>query len=149
MAQEYPIPKCLWESLDAVLYSKGISMAKEIAKELKVPVQPLLALLKKEEGAKFIIAPDSDTNTYQCQAIIQNNSTLMRCRSATLGLVAKFCGVHERLSKDVPTNLLTVRRVITAETIYMANNNVVYTLNGYRSGVIYGNKLKIFQIEEA
>ena len=147
MAQEYPILQCLWESLDAVLYSKGVSLAKEIAKELKVPVQPLLSLLNKEEGAKFIIAPDDSSNTYQCQATVQNGSTLMRCRCATLGLVTKFCVVHERCANDVPTSLPMVQRIISPEAIYMAKDNAVYTLNGKRCGILYGTKLRLFEIQ--
>jgi hypothetical protein len=147
MTQEYPIPKCLWESLDAVLYSKGISLAKEIAKEMKVPLQPLLSLLNKEDRTKFIISPD-DNNTYQCQAIIQSGSTLMRCRCATLGLVAKFCFRHERCSNDITVNLPLVKRIIAPEGIYMAKGLIVYRLNGSRCGFIKDTRLSLFEIEE-
>jgi hypothetical protein len=147
MAQEYPIPRCLWESLDAVLYSKGVSLAKDIAKELKVPVQPLLGLLNKEEGAKFVIAPDDSSNTYQCQATIQNGTTLMRCRSATLGLVAKFCVSHERSLNDVPSGLQIVQRIISPDGIYMAKGSEVYRLNGTRCGLLHGTRLTLFQLD--
>ena len=143
----YPIPKSLWESLDAVLYSKGVSLAKEIAKELKVPVQPLLGLLNKEEGAKFVIAPDDSSNTYQCQATIQNGSTLMRCRCATLGLVGKFCVSHERSVSDIPSDLDTVQRVISPDGIYMAKGSEVYTLNGTRRGLLHGSRLTLFELQ--
>ena len=147
MAQEYPIPQCLWESLDAVLYSKGVSLAKEIAKELKLPVQPLLGLLNKEEGAKFIIAPDDSSNTYQCQATVQNGSTLMRCRCATLGLVGKFCVSHERSVSEIPVGLDTVQRVISPDGIYMAKGPEVYTMNGKRCGLLHGTRLTLFEME--
>jgi hypothetical protein len=147
MAQEYPIPQCLWESLDAVLYSKGVSLAKEIAKELKLPVQPLLGLLKKEEGAKFIITPDDSSNTYQCHATVQNGSTLMRCRCATLGLVGKFCVSHERSVSEVPIGLDTVQRVISSHGIYMAKGSEVYTLNAKRCGLLHGTRLTLFEME--
>ena len=147
MAQEYPIPQCLWESLDAVLYSKGVSLAKEIAKELKMPVQPLLGLLNKEEGAKFVIAPDDSSNTYQCQATIQNGTTLMRCRCATLGLVGKFCVSHERSANDVPASLPAVQRIISPGAIYMAKGPEVYTLNGNRCGLLHGSRLTLFQLD--
>jgi len=147
MAQEYSIPQCLWESLDAVLYSKGVSLAKEIAKELKVPVQPLLGLLNKEEGAKFVIAPDDSSNTYQCQATIQSGTTLMRCRCATLGLVAKFCVSHERSANDVPASLPIVQRIISPGAIYMAKGPEVYTLNGTRCGLLHGTRLTLFEVE--
>lgn len=147
MAQEYPIPQCLWESLDAVLYSKGVSLAKEIAKELKMPVQPLLGLLNKEEGAKFVIAPDDSSNTYQCQATIQNGATLMRCRCATLGLVGKFCVSHERSANDVPSGLQIVQRIISPHGIYMAKGPEVYRLNGTRCGLLHGSRLTLFELE--
>lgn len=147
MSQEYPIPKCLWESLDAVLYSKGVSLAKQIAKELKLPVQPLISVLNKEERGKFTIVTDSDDNTYQCSAIVQNGSTLMRCRSATLGLVAKFCSSHERGSKDIPVNIPLVKRIISPEGVYMAKGSTVYSLEGTRCGIIHNSRLTLFQIE--
>jgi hypothetical protein len=149
MAQEYTIPKCLWESLDAVLYSKGLSLAKELAKELGLPPQPLIAALNKEERAKFTIVPDDEANTYECQAIVQSGATLMRCRCATLGLVNKFCITHERQKSviDTPLGLPLVQRLIAPEATYMAKDSVVYTLNGSQCGVIKGTRLTIFDIE--
>ena len=150
MAQEYTIPKCLWESLDAVLYSKGLSLAKELAKELGLPPQPLIAALNKEERCKFTIVPDDEANTYECQAIVQSGATLMRCRCATLGLVAKFCITHERQKQiiDTPLNLPLMQRVIAPEAVYMAKDSLVYTLNGSQCGVIKGTRLTIFDIEQ-
>jgi hypothetical protein len=150
MAQEYTIPKCLWESLDAVLYSKGVSLAKEVAKELGLPSQPLIAILNKEERAKFTVVQDDEANTYQCPFIIQTGSTLMRCRCATLGLVTNLCVTHERQKHviETPLNLPLVQRIVAPEATYMAKDSIVYTLNGTQCGIIKGSRLTLFDIDQ-
>ena len=65
--EEYPIPKSLWESLEAVLFTKGNQLAKDLAKELNVPVQPLLAELRLRNSNKFVLIPDMEDTQYQCQ----------------------------------------------------------------------------------
>ena len=146
MSQEYSIPRCLWESLDAVLYSKGLSLAKELAKELGVSPQPLIAQLNTIERSKFTLIPDDEATSYQCKAPYYSGATIMRCRQPTLG-PSGFCSAHERSSSDVPANLPLVQRLITSEATYMAKDSLVYTLNGEQCGEIKGSKLKLFVIE--
>lgn len=148
MAQEYSIPRCLWESLDAVLYSKGISLAKELAKELGVPPQPLIAQLNAVERAKFTIIPDDDSTTYQCQEPINSGAIIMRCRQPTLS-ASKLCSIHERNSSVVPVNLPLVQRLVTSESTYVAKDSVVYSLDGTQCGKIKGDILTIFDISDA
>ena len=147
MSQEYSIPRCLWESLDAVLYSKGVSLAKELAKELGVSPQPLIAQLNAVERTKFTIIPDDDANTYQCQEPINSGAITMRCRQPTMS-VSKLCSHHERNSSVVPVNLPLVERVITSESTYVAKDSIVYSLDGTQCGKIKGDILKLFVISD-
>jgi hypothetical protein len=146
MSQEYSIPRCLWESLDAVLYSKGLSLAKELAKELGVSAQPLIAQLNTIERSKFTIIPDDEATTYQCKAPLHGSAVIQRCRQPVLG-PSGFCSAHERSSAVVPANLPLVQRVITSETTYMTHGTAVYTLNGEACGELKGTKLKLFVID--
>ena len=146
MSQEYSIPRCLWESLDAVLYSKGLSLAKELAKELGVSPQPLISQLNTIERSKFTIIPDDEATTYQCKAPHYSGATIMRCRQPLLGS-SGFCITHERSSATVPINLPLVHRLITSEATYMTQGSAVYTLNGDLCGELKGTKLKLFVIE--
>jgi len=147
MSQEYSIPRCLWESLDAVLYSKGVSLAKELAKELGVSPQPLIAQLNAVERTKFTIIPDDDANTYQCQEPISSGTVVMRCRQPTMS-VSKLCSHHERNSSVVPVNLPLVERIITSESTYVTKDSIVYSLDGTQCGKIKGDMLKIFVISD-
>lgn len=147
MSQEYSIPRCLWESLDAVLYSKGVSLAKEIAKELGVSPQPLIAQLNAVERTKFTIIPDDDANTYQCQEPISSGAVVMRCRQSTLN-PSKLCSQHERNSSAVPVNLPLVQRIVTSESTYVAKDSVVYSLDGTQCGKIKGDILTLFDISD-
>jgi hypothetical protein len=145
--QEYSIPRSLWESLDAIMHTKGIALAKEVAKELGLPPQPLIASLNTDERSKFTILPDEDDSQYQCQALVHHGATYMRCRCPMLGPAPRFCSKHERYSKDMTYDLPLVERLQTSEEILLHKDSVVYTLNGQRCGILRGQVLTRFQIE--
>ena len=147
--QEYPIPKALWESIDAVLFSKGLTLARELAKELGVSPKPLIDLLKADDRSKFTIVEDDEANMYQCPALIQSGIVYMRCRAPVLGLANKFCSGHERHPKDVPLDLPMVRRLITPEASYMVKGTEVISLNGRSCGYLKGTKAILFEIDDA
>jgi hypothetical protein len=142
----YSIPQTLWESLDAILFTKGQALAKEVAQELGVPVKPLLASLNTKERGKFTIIPDDDT-TYQCQALQQNGATLMRCRCPSLKPSPSFCQLHERYAMDVPRGLTRVRRIEGLDVPYLLNGNTVYTLGGEKCGLLKGSTITLFDID--
>jgi len=142
----YSIPQTLWESLEAVLFTKGQALAKEIAQELGVPAKPLLASLNVKEKGKFTIIPDDD-HTYQCQALQLNGATFMRCRCPSLKPSPSFCPLHERYAMDVPRGLTKVRRIEGLEVPYLLNGNTVYTLGGEKCGILKGSTITLFEID--
>lgn len=144
----YSIPQTLWESLDAILFTKGQALAKEVALELGVPVKPLLTSLNTRERGKFTILPDDDTSTYQCQALQLNGATFMRCRCPSLKPSPSFCSLHERYAMDVPRGLTKVRRIEGLEVPYLLNGNTVYTLGGEKCGLLKGSTITLFEIEK-
>jgi len=143
---EYTIPKTLWESLDGVLFNKGLVLAKEIAKELNVSAQPLIALLKSDDRSKFTLVSDDETCKYQCQSLIQCGSVYMRCRCPSLRVSPSLCSAHENGIRDVP-DLPRVQRLITPEAVYMAKGTKVFTLNGRQCGSYKNGKLTLFEID--
>ena len=147
MAQPYSIPRTLWESLDAVLFTKGMALAKEIAAELGVPAQPLVASLNTQDRGKFTILPDDEVTTYQCQALVHNGATFMRCRCPSLKPAPSFCSAHERYTIDVPRGLTQVRQISGSDVPYLLNGSNVYTLNGEKCGILKGSTVTLFQIE--
>jgi hypothetical protein len=143
----YTIPQTLWESLDAVLFTKGMTLAKEVAKELGVPDKPLIQLLKTQERTKFTIIPDDESTMYQCQALIKRGAVMTRCRCATLKPSPSYCSAHERYSPDIPRGLRTIRTIDGLEVPYALYGSDVFTINGEKCGILKGSKVTLFQIE--
>lgn len=149
MLQPYSIPKSMWESLEAVLFTKGIALAKEVAAELNVSPKEIIAHLKLEEGSKFILLPDDEDSVYQCQAITQHGTVYLRCRCPAFGSAPRFCGNHSSASTDVPC-LPLVKRLVAPEATYLYNpiQNNVHSLNGIECGTLKPNKIIIFEVQE-
>jgi hypothetical protein len=143
----YNIPRALWESLDAVLFTKGLALAKEIAAELKVPAQPLIQNLNTQERGKFTIIPDDEETMYQCEALIQNGATYLRCRCPTLKRSPAYCSAHERYNPDIPRGLRKVTCIKGSDVPYLLNESDIYTLNGEKCGILKGSTVTLFQIE--
>jgi hypothetical protein len=144
----YTIPRTLWESLDAVLFTKGMALAKEIAADLGVPAQPLIAALNTQERGKFTILPDDELTTYQCHALIKHGATFMRCRCPTLKPSPSYCSSHERYSPDIPRGLRNVRLVNGSDIPYVLYGSDIFTLNGEKCGYLKNQKITLFQIEK-
>ena len=143
--QSYPIQQGLWESIDAILFTKAIALAKDIANELNISPQPLIDSLKKEERGKFTIIPDDDTS-YQCCALVQRGLTQVRCRYPTLAHNPRLCSAHLSNTLDVP-KLPEVQRIITPDSEYILKGKDVLTLNGHQCGILKGSTLTLFEIE--
>jgi hypothetical protein len=143
----YSIPRALWESLDAVLFSKGLSLAKEVAKDLGVSPQALIQSLNVQERGKFTIIPDDEETTYQCHALVQNGATYMRCRCPSLKPYPGYCLAHEKYNPDVPKHLKKVRRIDGADVPYVVHETDIYSLNGKKCGILKGSTVTLFEIE--
>ena len=149
MSASYPIYQTLWESIDAVLFNKGVALAKEIAAELGVPAQTLIQELKKEERGKFTLISESDTTMYQCNALLHRGSVYMRCRCPTLG-PTRLCTSHSEINL-ISVDLPGMQRLVTPDSVYLldtSNRSAVYTVNGDQCGVLKGSTLTLFEISE-
>lgn len=142
--QSYPIQQGLWESIDAILFTKAIALAKDIAAELNLPAQQLIDILKKEERGKFTIIPDEDA-TYQCQALVHRGSAYMRCRYPTLNCSPR-CSAHLNYIAK-PLDLPEVQRIITPDSQeYLLKGSSVLTMSGNPCGILKGSRLTLFEI---
>jgi hypothetical protein len=149
MSQAYPIYQTLWESMDGILFNKALALAKDLAAELGVPPQELIAILKQEERSKFHLIPD-DEATYQCQALVQRGRINMRCRNPTLNSTS-VCGSHNHESRGLVKSVLPeLKRVSVDGSIYFTDNTAVYDIDGSKCGTLVGDgtAIKIFQIVE-
>ena len=149
MSQAYPIYQTLWESMDGILFNKAIALAKDLAAELGVPSQELIAILKQEERGKFNLIPDDDA-TYQCQALVQRGRINMRCRNPTLNSTS-LCSSHLHESRGLVKNSLPeLKRVAVDGSIYFTDDTAVYDMDGSKCGALIrgGTAIKLFQIVE-
>jgi hypothetical protein len=149
MTQAYPIPRSLWESLDAILFTKGIALAKEIAAELNVSAKDIISSLTAQDLGKFTFIPDEEGTVYQCEALTQHGAVYMRCRYPVLGSAPRVCSEHHGYSMEVP-KLPIMNRLVTPEAIYMYNKDTseVFSLNGILCGRMKGSKLLLFNIQD-
>ena len=147
MAQSYPIPRTLWESLDAIMFSKGLALAKDIAIEMGVQPQALISSLNTQERSKFTIVPDEETSMYQCQALIQHGAIYLRCRCPSLKPAPSYCLIHEKYSLEIKKSLPFVKRIITPEETLVEKEGIVYGLSGERRGLLKGAKVTLFEID--
>ena len=145
-SQPYPIYRSLWESLDAVLFAKGMALAKEIALELKVSPKELLASLVGKDRNKFIIIPDGDDESYQCEALVQKGVVYMRCRCPTLGTAPRLCNEHRDSAIIHNANLPIVNRMVCNDVTYLVKDTDVYTLDGNLCGKLQDETFIMFEI---
>ena len=135
--QAYPIPQCLWESLDAVLLTKGIVLAREIAAELKVSPKLLIKALNVQDRNQFALIADEEGTQYQCQALIQRGATLMRCRHPVIGVAPRICCAHEKYRIDYfQGNTELVQRVLGPAGQYFLKDKVLYNEYGSSVGIL-------------
>jgi len=149
MTQTYPIYQSLWDSLDTVLFTKGLALAKEISAELNIPVKEIIPYLSIQNNTQFTIIPDEENTVYQCQGLIKCGKVYMRCRTPVLGIAPRYCSKHIEAPIDLP-NLPVLKRYITPEQTYLVNpiTSESITVNGVQCGFIKENKLIHFDITE-
>jgi DNA-binding MarR family transcriptional regulator len=144
--EPFSVPRSIWESLEAVLHAKGQQLAKEIAKELKVQPQPLMAHLKAMELGKFILLPDTEDTLYQCEALLPQGQLLLRCKKPVFS-EDHLCSEHKGSSTSAP-NTQPVTRLSIGDTIYVLHGTRIETLEGVVCGMKHGQRVTLFDLTE-
>jgi len=147
--EPYSVPRSIWESLEAVLHAKGQQLAKEIARELNVPVQPLLAHLKTMEHGKMTIVPDVEDTLYQCEALTPHGAVFLRCKHSVFGEAPRFCNEHKLSHANTKEkgSLIPVTRLILRGQAYILNGSTILTLEGRICGVKKGSRTILYEEE--
>lgn len=143
--EAYSIPRSMWESLEAVLHAKGQQLAKEIAKELNVQPQPLLAHLKTMELGKFTLLPDTDDTLYQCEALCPHGAVLLRCKKPVLDQAPCLCSEHKGFVPANHSALRPVQRLILHGEAYILDGSSILTLAGAVCGIKKGTQFILFE----
>jgi hypothetical protein len=113
----YPVSKPLWESMEAVLLAHAKKLAKEVAKTLRQPEQPLLQAIGKETIPLYLVEMADPTNEeFLCQSLSTETEVAHVCRKPVLYGTAS-CPEHSRGQgqQSVPANLPRLHRFVTEE----------------------------------
>ena len=152
MATTIPIPKIYWDTFQAALQAQVKRLAKDVAKSLRQPEQPLLkailtekvdAYLFEEEGTEFI-----ELEAMRCKHKVpseKNGAVLEACRQPVL-LGKTACCLHLG-SKEPSTTVLKAYRVIKVEDdTYWLDGDKVLNDDLEVCGVFKDNKCLLFNI---
>ena len=93
MTLEYKVPRILWENLESVLLAQSKRYIGELAKRLHVPEKDLLKKVLPTNDSLKVIIQDSQQETNQCTAYIQEGQLTVHCRKP-VAYQSQFCPIH-------------------------------------------------------
>jgi hypothetical protein len=151
MSTTIPIPKIYWDTFQAALQAQVKRLAKDVAKSLRQPEQPLLkailtekvdAYLFEEEGAEF-----TDLETMRCKYKIpseKNGAVLEACREPVL-LGKGACCLHLGAKEPSIAGLKVYRTLKIEDTTYWLDGDTVLNDELECCGVFKDNKCTLFK----
>lgn len=152
MSIEYKVPRLLWENLESVLLAQSKRYVSELAKRLQVSEKELLKSVLPTADVLKITIQDTQSDTNQCKAYIQNGKLTIFCRKP-VAFGCDFCSLHrhKRMTIIENTNPVPLQKLKDINTIgsLWIHKNIIYNSVGDISGKINqkNNKIKIF-VEE-
>jgi hypothetical protein len=153
MTVEYKVPRLLWENLESVLLAQSKRYITELAKCLGVPEKELQKKVLPASDSLKIMMYDTQSDTNQCTAYIQQDKLTIYCRKPT-AYQSEYCPFHRHkrmqvISETQPIIIQKVKDRHTYDSLY-TYNNILINSSGNMVGKI--NKktgtVKMFVIEE-
>jgi L-arabinose isomerase len=150
MSLEYKIPRLLWENFEAVLLAQSKKYIKELANRLNVPEKELLNRVLPSSDSLKVIIQDSQSESNQCKAYIQQKQLTIYCRNPCV-YGTDFCGLHRNkrllVIQDDTNTSIKLRKIKDnnkMDSVWMSlSNNTLYNINGDIIGRININTGKI------
>jgi hypothetical protein len=90
---EYKVPRLLWENFEAVLLAQSRRYIGELARHLNVPEKELQRKVLPSSDSLKVMVMDTQADTFQCQAHIQQDNITSRCRKP-VAYHSTFCASH-------------------------------------------------------
>jgi glycine cleavage system regulatory protein len=115
---EYKVPRVLWESLESVLLAQSRKYVGELAKRLDVSEKELIKRVLPTSDSLKVYIQDSQAESAQCKAYIQNNKITAYCRRP-IAYGCEFCAFHRdrRMNVIESTCPEVVQKVKDSETL--------------------------------
>ena len=152
MSIEYKVPRLLWENLESVLLAQSKRYIVELAKRLEVPEKELLKRVLPSSDSLKVIIQDTQSDTNQCRAYVQNERLTMFCKKPT-AYGCEYCPFHRNKRMVViegtnPVQLQRLKDMNDMEPLW-TSETTLYNLNGDFVGKINKktNKIKKFIVD--
>ena len=154
MSIEYKVPRLLWENLESVLLAQSKRYIGELAKRLGVPEKELLKRVLPTSDSLKVIIQDTQSDTNQCKAYIQNEKLTMFCKKPT-AYGCEYCAFHRNKRMVViegtnPVQLQRLKDMNDMEPLW-TSDTTLYNSTGDLVGKINKNKnrIKKFVVESS
>jgi len=153
MSLEYKVPRLLWENFEAVLLAQSKRYICELAKRLEVSEKELLKRVLPTSDSLKVIIQDTQAESNQCKAYIQQDKLTIYCRKAT-AYGCEYCQFHRNKRMTVvegtnPIQLQRIKDINSLEPLW-ANDKTLYNSSGNIIGKIDrdNENVTIFVIDE-
>jgi hypothetical protein len=151
-----PVPSIIWDTLEHAMQVNMERLAKDVAKCLEQPEQPLLAALKLKKVRPYIVEiDDARDSDICCDYICQRGDSphlLQPCGQAVFwgATRASRCPQH---MYSIPLKLpaLPVLRALTPiedEPLYVAEDGTIYNAQYEPRGQLTDGKIVLYEVAE-
>lgn len=128
-----PIPRIYWDLLQTSLHAEVKRLAKDVARCLHKPEQPLLKAIQDDTlGAYLFEEADAellDIQTMRCSHLVpsqENLSVLCKCNQPILLGKGTACPAHlQKENKEPPVFKLRIIKSSFGETFWVDEHNVI------------------------
>jgi hypothetical protein len=150
MSIEYKVPRLLWENFESVLLAQSRRYIGELAKRLGVSEKELQKKVLPTSDSLKVIIQDTQSETNQCKAYIQNDKLTVFCRKPT-AYGCEYCPFHKNKRMIVVdgTQPIPIQRIKDKNKLgpIWASNTTLYNSSGDIIGKITKDgKIKIFMV---
>jgi hypothetical protein len=151
---EYKVPRFLWENLESVLLAQSKRYVAELAKRLDISEKDLLRKVLPSSDSLKVIIQDSQAESCQCKAYLQNDKLTVFCRKPVV-YGTEFCALHrtKRMTVIEGTSPAEIQRVKDKSTIgpVWLSNSIIVNTAGNMVGKINKStgKIKMFVVTGA
>jgi hypothetical protein len=128
-ALEYKVPRLLWENFESILLAQSRRYIGELARRLEVSERELQRRVLPSSDSLKIMMMDSQAETTQCRAYLQQDSITTFCRKP-VAYQSEFCAFHRTKRMNVfadtqPSIVERLKTTATKEPMWIQGNTII------------------------
>lgn len=151
---EYKVPRLLWENFESIILAQSRRFIGELARRLDVPERELQRRVLPSADSLKILMIDSQVESLQCRAYVQNDSITSFCRKP-ISYPSEYCAFHQTRRMNVffdaePVRVDKLKTPSTKEQMWIRGSTIVNS-RGETMGRIQKltQTVKWFRVEES